>query len=130
MFYLFIIILISVAISLYVVIPLIRPFFAPYGSESISGYGVSKAPSKYENLLKQRELLFSEIRDIDFDYGLGKLNSSDYNELKNRYRYKAAEVIKEIEELEPGILDSGSESIELEIMNIKKTFQSSSKNTE
>ncbi|MEM7008367.1 MAG: zinc ribbon domain-containing protein [Thermodesulfobacteriota bacterium] len=51
-------------------------------------------------LHNKKETLYSAIRDIDFDYGLGKLSKDDYEELNNKYQTQAASVLKEIDEIE------------------------------
>ena len=76
--------------------------------------------------MEKRDLIINEIRDIDFDFGLGKLNTRDYNEIKDKYRHKAAEIFKQIDEIEGIKIDSDKlNSIEDEILQIKKSIQGS-----
>ena len=55
---------------------------------------------EYSNLLTEKEQVLNEIKDIDLDYGLEKLDENDYRELRKKYRYRAAEIIKKIDEYE------------------------------
>ncbi len=41
--------------------------------------------------------VLTDLKDIEFDYEIGKLTLEDFTELKTRYRRKAVEIIKEIE---------------------------------
>ncbi|MFQ6612907.1 MAG: zinc ribbon domain-containing protein [Fidelibacterota bacterium] len=41
--------------------------------------------------------VLSDLKDIEFDYEIGKLTLEDFTELKSRYRRKAVELIKQIE---------------------------------
>ena len=126
MSYIIVILIISFAISLYVVIPLIRGRFTKgHQSDEISLLDELNHDG-YFDLIKKRDLLINEIRDIDFDFGLGKLNTRDYNEIKDKYRYKAASILKEIDDIEYIKIDSNkSDSIENEILQVKKSIQGS-----
>jgi len=53
-------------------------------------------------LQNQKESLYSAIRDIDFDYGLGKLTKEDYEELRLKYRIEAASVLQKIDDMSKG----------------------------
>lgn len=41
--------------------------------------------------------LYSAIKEIDFDYEMGKLSDEDYKQLRQNYVYDAAQVLKQIE---------------------------------
>ena len=126
MSYVIVILIISILISLYVIIPLLRGLFikGPQSDEINSLDELNH--DDYYDLIKKRDLLINEIRDIDFDFGLGKLNRRDYNEIKDKYRYKTAAVLKEIDEIEDIKIDSNkSDSIENEILQVKNSIQGS-----
>lgn len=89
--------IISFVISLFVAFPLIKKFLR----KDLMPSTTEKTESTRENLInlqREREAVFGELRDIEFDYGLGKLDDKDYKDLKDRYRYKAAGILKKIEE--------------------------------
>lgn len=95
-----VILIISLVISLFVIIPLVRGLI----TEDKTGCekGVSSDGAFKRNLYdleRKKDLIISEILDIDFDYGLGKLNRQDYNEIKYKYKLKAAEILKQIDKI-------------------------------
>ena len=60
----------------------------------------SDSDPEHKNLLMEKDQLLNEIKDIDLDYGLEKLGENDYKKLRQKYRLKAAQVIKKIEDYE------------------------------
>lgn len=60
----------------------------------------------------QKDSLYSAIRDIDLDHGLGKLTKEDYDDLRRKYRLEAAEVLKEIDSITN---QEGSQNLDSEI---------------
>lgn len=112
--YLFII-LILILVSIYVC----YPFFSGekqsniYIDEKDAEPGnIEDTPSKLE---AQKLEVYSAIKEIEFDYGLGKLSDEDYNELRNDYLYRAAQIVKKLEQDEPVLHSSSNISIEDEI---------------
>ena len=85
----------------------------------------SDSDPAHKNLLMEKDQLLNEIKDIELDYGLEKLGENDYKELRQKYRLKAAQVIKKIEnyeELHDISIDSVvSKKIDDEIELIKDT---------
>ncbi|HSC35488.1 MAG TPA: zinc-ribbon domain-containing protein, partial [Thermodesulfobacteriota bacterium] len=62
-----------------------------------------------------KDSLLTAIKDIEFDYGLGKLSREDFEELHGKYRAEAAGLLKEIDSLGAGgPADGGDEDEELE----------------
>ena len=126
MSYMLIILIISIVISLYIIMPLMRGYFLNVSINTEVSSLDDLGHYEYSELIEKRDLLINEIRDIDFDYGLGKLNTRDYNEIKDKYRYKAASILKEIDEIEDIKTDTyESERIENEILQAKKLIQGS-----
>lgn len=75
----------------------------------------------------QKDSLYSAIRDIDLDFGLGKLTQEDYDDLRRKYRLEAASVLKEIDSItnSSGAVDLDSE-IEVEISKSRTGFHNKS----
>ena len=98
MIYFYLIIIFSIACSIFILSPLYKQIFRDRDSNGL----LQEMPEKkvYRDLLESKEIVLNEIRDIDFDYGLGKLTKDDYTELRNRYRYRAAAILEKISELE------------------------------
>lgn len=80
------------------------------------------AVEKLKSLNNQKDNLFTAIRDIEFDYGLGKLSKEDFVELNSKYKIEAAVVLKEIDSLESQYANEDmSSDIEQEIMSYRKS---------
>lgn len=73
-------------------------------------------------LNSEKESVYSALKEIDFDYGMGKLSKEDYDELENKYKAQAVALLKEIDSIvgKTYILDL-DEEIEKEIRAIRKT---------
>ncbi|MGB7292303.1 MAG: zinc ribbon domain-containing protein [Thermodesulfobacteriota bacterium] len=75
-----------------------------------------------KKLTSEKELLYTALNDIEFDYGLGKLSREDYDELKREYQAKAVSVLKEIDEISKGLHSTELEDeLEKEITAIRKS---------
>jgi hypothetical protein len=59
--------------------------------------------------VNRKELLFSALGEIEFDYQMNKLNDEDYKELKGGYQQEAL-----------AVLESEEEALVLEIDNLIK----------
>lgn len=91
-----IVFILSIVISFFISYPLLRQ------SINLRNNGGDKENKNYEylRLINEKDSVLNEIKDIELDYGLGKLNEKDYMELREKYRYKAADLIKKIENME------------------------------
>ncbi|MCH8014313.1 MAG: zinc ribbon domain-containing protein [Candidatus Dadabacteria bacterium] len=118
-----IILIISAAVAIYIALP----FFLKRGSQGNDAPVILEVESgeheieKLKSLDNQKETLYSAIRDIDFDYELGKLSKEDFIELKNKYKLEAAGVLKEIDQIQN---QSGTKTpdyeLEQEILSYRK----------
>jgi len=89
----------SLVISLLIITLTILYVIQPYlkkkvGVAEIDG---SEVNGHIVDLQESRDNLLSAIKDIEFDYEMGKLSLEDFSEIKAQYRDKAIEVLKEIE---------------------------------
>ena len=48
-------------------------------------------------LTAQRESAYDALRDLDFDYQLGKLSQADYTILRDKYKTRAAMILQQID---------------------------------
>src|SRR6476659_2932743 len=56
------------------------------------------------NYLRERkEVVYENLRDLNFDYKAGKLPEADYQNMKNSLEEEAAAVLAEISRLESGL---------------------------
>ncbi len=56
-----------------------------------------QAANALDNWIAQRDSAYDAIRDLDFDYQMGKLSQSDYTALRNKYRARAAAALEQID---------------------------------
>jgi rRNA maturation endonuclease Nob1 len=78
-------------------------------------------PSKeiQEKLLeKQKEDVYAAIKEMDFDFGMGKISEQDYQELRDEYKSKAVDILKELDTEDRG--DDLDAAIELEVQQLRK----------
>jgi len=104
------------------------PFFLKSGAQGnefpvMSGVKTADTTAeKLKSLDNQKEALYSAIRDIDFDYSLGKLSKDDYEELKSKYKLEAASVLQEMDQTQKqSETKSPDYELEQEISSYRKT---------
>jgi hypothetical protein len=61
---------------------------------------VAAAPRdpKREGLLREKQELLTAIRDVRFEHELGKVSDADFERLEQRYRARARDVLRELDE--------------------------------
>lgn len=101
------------------------PFFARNKDTSLyieeeGLYAGEKDPS-IRHLEYEKDHIYRAIKEIDFDYGLGKLSEDDYSDLRKQYIYQAAEIVNKIEGLAFEKDDNPEDSIEKEILNARSS---------
>ncbi|MGE3537252.1 MAG: hypothetical protein AB7N91_07395 [Candidatus Tectimicrobiota bacterium] len=52
-------------------------------------------------LLLQKETLYTALRDLDFDYQTGKVDSQDYAELRQQLENEALQLLRQIDLVDP-----------------------------
>lgn len=89
------------AISVIITVYVLYPLFLDYGTaDKLTGTRSSSGDhGRILDLESQKESIYSELRDIEFDYNLGKITEEDYTQLTEKYKRRAAAVIMEIEKL-------------------------------
>ncbi len=81
-----------VAILVVAVIAFIAyPLFTSPGAKN------EPAADALDNWIAQRDSAYDAIRDLDFDYQMGKLSQGDYTALRNKYRARAAAALEQID---------------------------------
>ncbi len=76
-----------------------RPLFRPEPLEMVSPI---ERESRGKVLEQRKEEVYEAIKEMDFDYGMGKISEDDYQGLKSQYKAKALEIFKELDALEGG----------------------------
>ncbi len=90
--------IIAIVIALLVSGFVVYPIIVKRRSEPlVPGAENSGAQEDLELLETQKESLYAAIKEIEFDHGLGKLSTKDYNELNQKYKSQAAALLKKID---------------------------------
>ena len=50
-------------------------------------------------LEKKRDLTYSAIKELDFDYQMGKLSGEDYQQIKRKYEEQAVAILEEMDRI-------------------------------
>jgi hypothetical protein len=62
--------------------------------------GEYAAAGELKDLYALRDVAYDTLRDLEFDFSMGKMAENDYRELKSRYQGEAAEILRQIEAVE------------------------------
>ena len=101
-----------IAIAAIVVIYIFRPLFGNHGQIRPRHGG------RTGKLLEDRELLYDTIRELDFDYRMGKVEEDDYQAARSRYQTRAVELMKTIDQIN-GQSETSEQKIEQEIAALR-----------
>jgi hypothetical protein len=115
--------ILALAIALLAALFISAPFFLRRGRAGGEEYFPDPRAEKAKELGSRKDSLLTAIKDIEFDYGLGKLSRGDFEELHGKYRAEAAGLLKEIDSLGAGAPDDGwDDDIEKEIRAERSKF--------
>ncbi|MCY3758360.1 MAG: hypothetical protein OXG96_11615 [Acidobacteria bacterium] len=92
-------ILISLAAAFYV----FRPLLSTAGSSFLAD--IDSRSTGLKRLLRRKETIYENIKDLDFEYKMGKLSDEDYQRLHQDYLAEAYGVVSQIEAIQPEPLD-------------------------
>ncbi len=110
-----IILIITALIAIYIALPFfLRRKELDVPLEISKGSRRDTITDRLASFNNQKENLYTAIKDIEFDYGLGKLSKEDFEELNTKYKNEAASVLKQIDELEK---EGGVQTLDTEIEN-------------
>ena len=84
-----------------------RPLMAGAGASFFGDLQGSQTPLK--RLLRKKETVYENIKDLDFEYKMGKLSDEDYHGLRNDYEQQAYVLMREIEQVQPEALQKTGE---------------------
>ncbi len=119
--------ILALAIALLAALFISMPFFFKSKTAAGDEYFPDPRAEKAKELGSRKDSLLTAIKDIEFDYGLGKLSREDYEELHGKYRSEAAGLLEEIDSLGAGAEADGGDDddIEKEIRAQRGKFVSS-----
>jgi hypothetical protein len=119
-------IILALVIALLAALFISMPFFFKRKTAGGDEYFPDPRAEKSKELGSRKDSLLTAIKDIEFDYGLGKLSREDYEELHGKYRSEAAGLLKEIDSLGAGAeAEGGYEDLEREIRAQRGKYVSS-----
>ncbi len=91
--------------------------FIAYPLFTVRHEQAAPAANALDSLIAQRDSAYDAIRDLDFDFQLGKLSQADYELLREKYKARAALALQQIDQL-AGSTGAG-ERIEEEVARLR-----------
>jgi len=86
-------VLLSVLVSIFVVMPLVQR-----GKKQVfNGVQVNHRAGE---LLEQKDNIYKAIKEIEFDFEMGKLSEDDFHELRQQYKQQAVSVLKRLDQMQ------------------------------
>jgi hypothetical protein len=107
-------ILVTIAL-VFVAYPLINPRKYKYYLDDLLG---SSEEKKSAYLQQKRAIVYDNIKDLDFEYAMGKLADADYERLRNTLMEEAEEIVGEIDKAQ--IAREIDELIESEVLKRRR----------
>ncbi|MCG8604927.1 zinc ribbon domain-containing protein [bacterium] len=87
-------VILAAGVSYFVAVPLISARVRErVGVASESNHGAG-------DLVERKESLYAAIKEIEFDYQMGKLSETDFKELRQQYKNDAIGLLKKIDKTE------------------------------
>ena len=95
------ILILSLAVAIFVALPFFRKRLDESSSRAQSSAAEIEDPleDKLGKLNLEKESIFAAIKEIDFDYDLGKLSKDDHDQLQKKYKLQAASILREIDKV-------------------------------
>ena len=76
-----------------------QPFFRPRPENILND---EYADTPMQHLLSRKDSIYTALKDLEFDFSTGKLSDEDNEALREKFSAEAADVLKQIDELEAG----------------------------
>jgi uncharacterized OB-fold protein len=105
-----VILMILAVVGYWIFFPLLRPI-------GIGSFSTQRREEKGKALLQRKEEVYAAIKEMDFDYGMGKISEDDYHELRSQYKVNALEIMKQLDTQDGG--DDIDAAIEREVQSIR-----------
>jgi rRNA maturation endonuclease Nob1 len=88
----FIFLLLALMVSLFVVYPIVQS-----RQRKTRGLGTLSNHTA-QDLIERKETLYTAIKEIEFDYQVGKLSEDDFQQLRQQYKEEAVNLLKRIDQ--------------------------------
>ena len=92
--------------GMYVLIPL---FKEPKGNLEVE----LLAETELDRLLNRKAVVYTNLRDLEFEYKLGRLSDADFRRLEAGYKAEAAQLLQKLDQL--GVEKNIDETIERDV---------------
>lgn len=118
--------LLGLALLVVVAIFVLRPLVerrADNGKDrlpSSTNKGDGAVRAAHDGLLRQRDAIYAAIRELDFDFGLGKISEEDYGPQRERLVAQGVEVLKRLDALPPDGTATFEAEIEAEVRRLRQ----------
>ncbi len=107
--------LLGLALLIVVAAFVLRPLVEKSGARATHARSSARENGTREALLRQRDAIYAAIRELDFDFRLGKISEEDYHPQRERLALQGVAILKQLDALSPDG-DAGLEGeIEAEI---------------
>jgi hypothetical protein len=93
-------ILITASSLLYIFYPLILATGFAMGWESAG---------PFQLLVRRKQTVYENIKDLEFEYRMGKLTEEDFLRLREELAHEAADLMRQIDQLQPQTLEKAGE---------------------
>ncbi len=113
--------------SVFIVIPFLIKYKSVHLDDSTNDQEPKSAIDLNKEIISlegEKNKLYSDLKDIEFDYNLGKITENDYKELRSKYMDRTAELLRKIDEINKKPGSGIGDVIEDEINNFKKNVNS------
>ncbi|NWG14642.1 MAG: zinc ribbon domain-containing protein [Acidobacteria bacterium] len=98
--------LLTLAAGVYVLTPLFREARGNIEVELLAETGLDR-------LLARKAVVYANLKDLEFEYRMGRLSDGDFRRLEAGYKAEAAAILRELDQL--GVAGDLDESIERDI---------------
>ncbi len=85
------------------------------------------SPPALKRLLRRKETIYENIKDLDFEYKMGKLSDEDYQRLHQDYLREAYGVVSQIESIQPEPLNQAGKPQVVAVLKSGKSPKKSKK---
>lgn len=103
--------LLGLALLIVVAAFVLRPLVEKSGARVAYARSNARENGTREALLRQRDAIYAAIRELDFDFRLGKISEEDYHPQRERLALQGIAILKQLDALSP----NGDAALEGEI---------------
>ena len=110
----------STAVAIILTILTFAFVFYPFFRRKVRVTGTA-GTDKLEELRSERDVTYSMLKELEFDYQSGILTEEDYKELEARYKRKAISTLRDIDMAARGGAEEELDEIEKQVQQLRKS---------